>query len=117
MMVSPLQTDTPKHISCPFLTSAVAIRMQYKLRQEADDIVYTVLARGDDAPPDGDAAVLRDYFNLETSLVPLAETWAAADERFREVAPHIPGKSEGHGHQRNRRICPAPYLEHRPGIV
>lgn len=65
--------------------------LQFTLRQQADDVVYTVLARGADAPTDGDAAALRDYFNLGSRLAPLAAGWAAADKRFRDVHPHIPG--------------------------
>lgn len=63
----------------------------FKLRQEADDVAYTVLARGKGADPAGDAAALREYFNLGTRLAPLAEGWAAADKRFRDVQPYIPG--------------------------
>jgi 8-oxoguanine DNA glycosylase, N-terminal domain len=66
-------------------------RLQFKLRQEADDVSYAVLARGDGAHPAGDAAALRDYFNLDTLLSPLAAGWAAADKRFRDVHPYIPG--------------------------
>ncbi len=65
--------------------------LQFTLRQQPDDVVYTVLARGADAPTDGDAAALRDYFNLGSRLAPLAAGWAAADKRFRDVHPHIPG--------------------------
>jgi intraflagellar transport protein 122 len=64
---------------------------QLKLRQEANDVVYTVVGRGPDAEQQGDAAALRDYFNLNTSLVPLAQQWAAADKRFCDVSPYIPG--------------------------
>jgi 8-oxoguanine DNA glycosylase, N-terminal domain len=65
--------------------------LQFKLRQEADNVAYLVLARGDGAHPAGDAAALRDYFNLDTRLAPLAADWAAADTRFRDVYPYIPG--------------------------
>lgn len=64
---------------------------QFTLRQQPDDVVYRVLARGVDAPTGGDAAALRDYFNLGSRLAPLAAGWAAADKRFRDVHPHIPG--------------------------
>ncbi len=55
-------------------------------------MAYAVLARGEDAPPEGDAEALRDYFNLGTRLAPLAAGWAAADARFRAVHPYIPGE-------------------------
>lgn len=72
----------------PFVVRAL---LQFKLRQEADDILYTVIGRSCDATDADDAAVLHDYFNLSTSLVPLAAQWAAADDRFRDVSPYIPG--------------------------
>ena len=56
---------------------------------------YTVLARGEGAHPAGDAEALRDYFNLGTRLAPLAAGWAAADQRFRDVQPYIPGMAPG----------------------
>jgi len=62
-----------------------------RMRQLEDDIEYTVLARGPDAPEDGDRAALEDYFNLHHRVGPMAAGWARADERFREVSPHFPG--------------------------
>ena len=53
---------------------------------------YKVLARGDDALPSDDAAVLRDYFNAGTSLGQLAQLWAKSDPRFRNVHPYFPGR-------------------------
>ncbi|GIL60623.1 hypothetical protein Vafri_15157, partial [Volvox africanus] len=61
------------------------------LRQLEDDVLYRVLARGQDANPAADAAVLHDYFNLDTNLGHLATGWAASCSRFREVSPHFPG--------------------------
>ena len=52
---------------------------------------YKVLARGDDALPCDDAAVLRDYFNAGTSLGQLAQLWAESDPRFCNVHPYFPG--------------------------
>ncbi len=66
--------------------------LQFRLRQEADDVAYAVLARGADTPPAGDAAALRDYFNLDSQLAPLAAGWATADKRFRDVHPYILGE-------------------------
>ncbi len=54
-------------------------------------MVYRVLARCRDASPAHDAAVLRDYFNLDTQLTSLAAEWAAQCSRFRDVSPHFPG--------------------------
>ena len=71
--------------------NGVSWSLQFKLRQEVDDVAYVVLARGDGAHPAGDAAALRDYFNLDTRLAPLAAGWAEADKRFRDVYPYIPG--------------------------
>ena len=38
-----------------------------------------------------DAAAIADYFNLGVSLETLSAEWAAADERFRRLEPHLPG--------------------------
>ncbi|GLC39594.1 hypothetical protein PLESTB_000809200 [Pleodorina starrii] len=61
------------------------------LVQLPDDVRYRVLARGRDASSADDAAVLRDYFNLDTRLSQLATGWAASCSRFRDVSPHFPG--------------------------
>ncbi|GLI60349.1 hypothetical protein VaNZ11_002470, partial [Volvox africanus] len=61
------------------------------LRQLEDDVLYRVLARGQDADPAADATVLHDYFNLDTSLGHLATGWATSCSRFRDVSPHFPG--------------------------
>ena len=50
-----------------------------------------VVARGDGADAAHDAAVLRDYFNLNTGLAALADGWAARDSRFAAVREYIPG--------------------------
>ena len=62
------------------------------MRQQKDDVEYKVLARGDDALPCDDAAVLRGYFNAGTSLGQLAQLWAQSDPRFRHVHPYFPGR-------------------------
>ena len=61
------------------------------LRQLPGDVEYRVLARGPGADPAGDAAALRDYFNLSASLAPLVEGWCAADARYAHIAPHFRG--------------------------
>jgi N-glycosylase/DNA lyase len=40
---------------------------------------------------DSHGATLLRYFGLDTSLAPLYDTWAAADERFASLAPKFPG--------------------------
>eukprot|EP00879_Flechtneria_rotunda_P007898 GHRR01008275.1.p1 GENE.GHRR01008275.1~~GHRR01008275.1.p1 ORF type:complete len:589 (+),score=236.26 GHRR01008275.1:58-1824(+) len=62
-----------------------------EIRQLNDDVEYRVLARGPSAPRSGDPAAMRDYFNLDTSLSTLSLEWAQRDERFRCIAPHLPG--------------------------
>ncbi|PSC71264.1 N-glycosylase DNA lyase [Micractinium conductrix] len=85
-----------------------------RLRQLADDVQYLVIARGAitqaaSLPASGagsaaatvehpaaaeaaaDAAALRDYFNLGTSLAELAPGWCAACDRFAAVHPLLPG--------------------------
>lgn len=53
---------------------------------------YRVLARGEDAQPCDDSAVLRDYFNAGTSLGSLVPLWASKDPRFGNVHPYFPGE-------------------------
>ncbi len=65
------------------------------MRQAEEDVIYTVLARGTDAKPSHDQAVLQDYFNLHTSLADLSVLWAEQDPRFRAVAPFFPGAPSG----------------------
>ena len=50
-----------------------------------------MLARGPDARPVDDAAVLAEYFFLSVRLAPLAAEWAARDERFRSISACFPG--------------------------
>lgn len=59
-------------------------------------MVYQVLARGEGADAVQDAAVLRDYFNLETALGPLSEDWASRDARFAAIRGFIPGERPIH---------------------
>lgn len=63
-----------------------------RVRQLEGDVAYQVVARGSLAAPEQDAAVLRDYFNLETSLSALAREWCAADARFAAVHPYFQGR-------------------------
>ena len=62
------------------------------MRQAPDDVLYRVHCRpsGETAGAD-DAAAIADYFNLGVSLETLSAQWAAADERFRRLEPHLPG--------------------------
>lgn len=67
-------------------------RRVYRLRQEPGDVVYQVIARGEGAEAEGDAGMLRDYFNLDTLLAPLSDEWAARDPRFAALRGCIPGE-------------------------
>ena len=62
------------------------------MRQAPDDVLYRVHCRpsGETAGAE-DAAAIADYFNLGVSLETLSAEWAAADERFRRLEPHLPG--------------------------
>lgn len=62
-----------------------------RVRQDDDDVSYQVLARGDGADAVHDAAVLRDYFNLDTGLAALSDDWAARDGRFAAIRDYIAG--------------------------
>ena len=66
------------------------------LRETESDCLFRCLSRSPAILPsvDEDAALreeLRDYFQLETPLAPLYETWSAADERMATVARALPG--------------------------
>ena len=50
-----------------------------------------MLARGDGAEEARDAAVLRDYFNLDTGLAALSDDWAARDGRYAAIRDYIAG--------------------------
>lgn len=52
-------------------------------------VVSRVCSASED--PAADAAVIRDYFNLGTSLTQLSQHWAARDPRYALVAPALPG--------------------------
>lgn len=65
---------------------------QVRIRQDAGDVAYQVLARGEGADAGQDAAVLRDYFNLDTALAPLSDDWATRDARFAAIRGYIPGE-------------------------
>ena len=68
---------------------------QVRVRQDGEDVRYQVLARGDDADEARDAAVLRDYFNLDTGLAALSDDWAARDGRYAAIRDYIAGVSAG----------------------
>ncbi|KAK9805430.1 hypothetical protein WJX73_005270 [Symbiochloris irregularis] len=57
---------------------------------QTGDLLYKVLARGPQAVPAEDEAVLVDFFNLNVSLQQLSKQWVA-DQRFRAVHPFFPG--------------------------
>ena len=61
------------------------------MRQEEDDVLFRVLARGDGALPSEDAAALHDYFNLGSRMADLSTHWAERDPRFRNIHPYFPG--------------------------
>ena len=61
------------------------------MRQLEDDVSWQVLARGPGADPSDDAAVLHDYFTLDTKLAALNPEWAAACSHFAKVHPFFPG--------------------------
>jgi hypothetical protein len=82
-----------------------------KLRQDEDEVLYQVVARGGDELTCDfrDETIIREYFNLSTStsdipsslsrcdsspatLSQLSDFWAARDERFAAVRNYFPGK-------------------------
>ena len=65
--------------------------VQVRMRQLEDDVGWQVLARGPGADPSEDAAVLHDYFTLDTKLATLNSEWAAACSHFAKVHPFFPG--------------------------
>lgn len=65
--------------------------LQVKVQQRPDDVVYQVVARSNDAGPSEDAAVLRDYFNLQACLAELCQEWSSRDARFKSIHKYFPG--------------------------
>lgn len=61
------------------------------MQQLLDDVQYQVIVRGDDADVLEDAAVLRDYFNLQACLKDLCQDWSSRDNRFRNIYTYFPG--------------------------
>ena len=61
------------------------------MRQEENDVMFRVLARGAGAVPSGDAAALHEYFNLGSRMADLTAHWAERDPRFRRIHPYFPG--------------------------
>lgn len=62
-----------------------------QLKQLENDVHWRIVARGPLAPEHEDAASMRSYFNLDTSLATLSTEWSERDNRFRRIAPCIPG--------------------------
>lgn len=64
------------------------------MRQEEDDVVFRVLARGAGALPSEDGAALHNYFNLDSRLGDLSRHWTERDPRFHSIQPYFPGEQE-----------------------
>lgn len=71
------------------------------MRQEENDVLFRVLARGAGAVPCGDAAALHDYFNLGSRMAKLTAHWAERDPRFRSIHPYFPGQHDKIYHRRS----------------
>lgn len=66
-----------------------------KVQQLSDNVQYLVMARGAAADTSEDAAVLRDYFNLQAcKLKDLCQEWSSRDERFRKIHIYFPGRQD-----------------------
>ncbi|KAH6963945.1 hypothetical protein HG530_003187 [Fusarium avenaceum] len=64
------------------------------LKQDATHLHYQVTfpaPKPKTSPPSDTEALLRHYFNLDTSLEPLYKQWSAADSNFRKRAPQFQG--------------------------
>ncbi len=61
------------------------------MQQTEQDVLWRVVARGQEAASTGDAAALADYFNLGVCLAERAAEWATRDERFSRLRPFFPG--------------------------
>ncbi|KAL4458510.1 hypothetical protein ABPG75_013375 [Micractinium tetrahymenae] len=75
----------------PLEYMGVVGRRAVRLRQLANDVQYQVIARAPQDLAAADAAALRDYFNLPTSLAQLAPGWCAACDRYAAVHALLPG--------------------------
>ncbi|DBA76918.1 TPA: 8-oxoguanine glycosylase ogg1 [Trebouxia sp. C0004] len=62
-----------------------------KVQQTPSDVRYQVIARGDSAACSEDAAVLRNYFNLQACLEELSQEWSSRDSRYKSLHSYFPG--------------------------
>ncbi len=95
---SSLQLRTGYKAACAAFSAASAI-LQVKVQQMPEDVKYQVVARGESASSAEDAAVLRDYFNLQACLEDLCLEWSNRDGRFKSIHTYFPGKTKKPGVQ------------------
>lgn len=62
------------------------------MQQTPNDVRYLVIARGDSAASSEDAAVLRNYFNLQACLEELSQQWSSRDARYKSIHTYFPGR-------------------------
>ncbi|DBA86490.1 TPA: hypothetical protein ACH3X2_005469 [Trebouxia sp. C0005] len=67
------------------------LALQVKVQQTPSDVRYQVIARGDNAASSEDAAVLRNYFNLQACLEELSQEWSSRDARYKSIHSYFPG--------------------------
>ena len=75
------------------LESEAILALQVKVQQTPSDVRYQVIARGDSAASSEDAAVLRNYFNLQACLEELSQEWSSRDARYKSIHGYFPGST------------------------
>ena len=85
-----LQEAHPEHALSLCLPSLASCLQVHVKQREGGEVECQVIARGQDADSQQDAAVLTDYFNLETVLSEVGRTWSA-DARFGSIHPYFNG--------------------------
>jgi len=75
------------------LESEAMLALQVKVQQTPGDVRYQVIARGDNAASSEDAAVLRNYFNLQACLEELSQEWSSRDARYKSIHSYFSGET------------------------
>ena len=75
------------------LESEAMLALQVKVQQTPGVVRYQVIARGNDAASSEDAAVLRNYFNLQACLEELSQEWSSRDARYKSIHSYFPGRT------------------------
>tara|TARA_B110000240_G_scaffold26593_1_gene27539 strand:- start:3497 stop:5059 length:1563 start_codon:yes stop_codon:yes gene_type:complete len=84
------QTFRWRKTSCGDWVGVIGERV-VSLRQAPTDVLYRVHCGPHGSTQSTDHDAIAEYFNLAVNLSDLSQQWAAADVRFRNLQPYLPG--------------------------